>query len=199
MVGRMRLNFDRAVIEAAVRVEDALAQAYLAPNRTLRETMDTPIRRDGLPDRIRRGPRDSPSLAAQAGMNACASRITPSSLRPPVLCLITANYRPVTVLLFSSYLLKRGVRIFYEAFEIKGCFRGDVRPNGRLSVFSPCYGGSSHLHACAGRITARPTQTTRLHAPNNSAGDRGLNPVRRRRVLRAGLPQRQTSAPPTPR
>ena len=40
MVGRMRLISDRAVIDAAVRVEDTLAETYLAPNRTLRETME---------------------------------------------------------------------------------------------------------------------------------------------------------------
>jgi hypothetical protein len=40
MVGRMRLISDRAVIDAAVRVEDTLIETYLAPNRTLRETME---------------------------------------------------------------------------------------------------------------------------------------------------------------
>ena len=40
MVGRMRLDSDRTVIDAAVRVEDALIETYLAPNRTLRETME---------------------------------------------------------------------------------------------------------------------------------------------------------------
>ena len=40
MVGRMRMISDRAVVDAAVRVEDKLAETYLAPNRTLRETME---------------------------------------------------------------------------------------------------------------------------------------------------------------
>ncbi len=40
MVGRMRLVSDRTVIDAAVRIEDALVETYLAPNRTLRETME---------------------------------------------------------------------------------------------------------------------------------------------------------------
>ena len=38
MVGRMRLISDRTVIDAAVRVEDILAETYLEPNRTLRAT-----------------------------------------------------------------------------------------------------------------------------------------------------------------
>ena len=40
MVGRMRLVSDRAVVDAAVRVEDTLAETYLGPNRTLREAME---------------------------------------------------------------------------------------------------------------------------------------------------------------
>ena len=40
MVGRMRLISDRAVVDAAVRVENTLIETYLGPNRTLRETME---------------------------------------------------------------------------------------------------------------------------------------------------------------
>jgi hypothetical protein len=40
MVGRMRLVSDRTVIDAAVRVEDTLAETYLGPNRSLREAME---------------------------------------------------------------------------------------------------------------------------------------------------------------
>jgi hypothetical protein len=40
MVGRMRLVSDRAVIDAAVRVEDTIIETYLGPNRTLHEMMD---------------------------------------------------------------------------------------------------------------------------------------------------------------
>ena len=40
MVGRMRLISDRAVVDAATRVEDTLAETYLGPTRTLRETME---------------------------------------------------------------------------------------------------------------------------------------------------------------
>ncbi len=40
MVGRMRLISDRAVVDAARRVEDTLAETYLGPARTLRETME---------------------------------------------------------------------------------------------------------------------------------------------------------------
>ena len=40
MVGRMRMISDRAVVDAARRVEDTLAETYLGPNRTLRETME---------------------------------------------------------------------------------------------------------------------------------------------------------------
>jgi len=40
MVGRMRLVSDRTVIDAAVQVEETLIGTYLAPNRTLRETME---------------------------------------------------------------------------------------------------------------------------------------------------------------
>ncbi len=40
MVGRMRLVSDRAVVDAAVRVEDTLIATYLGPNRTLRETFE---------------------------------------------------------------------------------------------------------------------------------------------------------------
>jgi len=39
MVGRMRLVSDRAVVVAAVRVEDTIIETYLGPNRTLRELM----------------------------------------------------------------------------------------------------------------------------------------------------------------
>ena len=44
MVGRMRLVSDRTVIDAAVRVEKTLVETYLAPNRTLRETMEYALR-----------------------------------------------------------------------------------------------------------------------------------------------------------
>jgi hypothetical protein len=37
MVGRMRLVSGRAVVDAAVRVEDAIIATYLGPNRTLHE------------------------------------------------------------------------------------------------------------------------------------------------------------------
>jgi hypothetical protein len=37
MIGRMRLISDRAVIDAAVRVEDAIIETYLGPNHTLHE------------------------------------------------------------------------------------------------------------------------------------------------------------------
>ena len=40
MVGRMRLVSDRAVVVAAMRVEDAIIETYLGPNRTLHELMD---------------------------------------------------------------------------------------------------------------------------------------------------------------
>ncbi len=40
MVGRMRLISDRAVIDAAVRVEDTLIETYLSENRTLREARE---------------------------------------------------------------------------------------------------------------------------------------------------------------
>jgi hypothetical protein len=40
MVGRMRLVSDRTVIDAAVRIEDALGENYLGPNRTLREVLE---------------------------------------------------------------------------------------------------------------------------------------------------------------
>ncbi|MCW3477242.1 hypothetical protein [Limobrevibacterium gyesilva] len=40
MVGRMRLISDRAVVDAAVRVEDTIIATYLGPNRTLHEMMD---------------------------------------------------------------------------------------------------------------------------------------------------------------
>ncbi len=40
MVGRMRLVSDRAVIDAAERVEDAIIATYLGPNHTMREMMD---------------------------------------------------------------------------------------------------------------------------------------------------------------
>ena len=40
MVGRMRLVSDRAVIEAAVRVERAIINAYLGPNRTFQEVVE---------------------------------------------------------------------------------------------------------------------------------------------------------------
>jgi len=40
MVGRMRLVSDRAVVDAARRVEDTLVETYLGPNRTLRETLE---------------------------------------------------------------------------------------------------------------------------------------------------------------
>ena len=40
MVGRMRLISDRAVVDAAVRVEDEIVKAYLGPNRNFQEFMD---------------------------------------------------------------------------------------------------------------------------------------------------------------
>jgi hypothetical protein len=40
MVGRMRFISDRTVIDAAVGVEESLVETCLAPNRTLRETME---------------------------------------------------------------------------------------------------------------------------------------------------------------
>ena len=40
LVGRMRLISERAVVDAAVRVENTLVETYLGPNRTLRETME---------------------------------------------------------------------------------------------------------------------------------------------------------------
>ena len=40
MVGRMRLVSDRAVVDAAVRVEDTIIETYLGPNRTLHEMME---------------------------------------------------------------------------------------------------------------------------------------------------------------
>ena len=40
MIGRMRLVSDRTVIDAAVRVEEALVETYLGPNRTLREAVE---------------------------------------------------------------------------------------------------------------------------------------------------------------
>ena len=40
MVGRMRLVSDRAVVVAAVRVEDTIIETYLGPNHTLHEIMD---------------------------------------------------------------------------------------------------------------------------------------------------------------
>jgi hypothetical protein len=40
MVGHMRLVSDRAVVVAAVRVEDAIIETYLGPNRTLHEIID---------------------------------------------------------------------------------------------------------------------------------------------------------------
>ncbi len=40
MVGRMRLISDRAVVVAAVQVEDTIVATYLGPNRTLHEMMD---------------------------------------------------------------------------------------------------------------------------------------------------------------
>ena len=40
MVGRMRLVSDRAVVDAAMRVEDAIIATYLGPNRTLHELMN---------------------------------------------------------------------------------------------------------------------------------------------------------------
>lgn len=40
MVGHMRLVSDRAVVAAAVRVEDAIIETYLGPNRTLNEIID---------------------------------------------------------------------------------------------------------------------------------------------------------------
>ena len=40
MVGRMRLISDRAVVVAAIRVEDTIIETYLGPNRTLHELMD---------------------------------------------------------------------------------------------------------------------------------------------------------------
>ena len=40
MVGRMHLISDRAVVDAAVRVQDTIVATYLGPNRTLRELME---------------------------------------------------------------------------------------------------------------------------------------------------------------
>ncbi len=40
MVGHMRLVSDRAVIDAAVRVEDTIINTYLGPNRTFQEIVD---------------------------------------------------------------------------------------------------------------------------------------------------------------
>jgi hypothetical protein len=40
MIGRMHLGSDRAVIDAAIRVEENLVETYLGPNRTLHELMD---------------------------------------------------------------------------------------------------------------------------------------------------------------
>jgi hypothetical protein len=40
MVGHMRLVSDRAVVDAAMRVEDTIIETYLGPNRTLHELMD---------------------------------------------------------------------------------------------------------------------------------------------------------------
>jgi hypothetical protein len=40
IVGRMRLVSARAVIDAAVRIEDAILETYLGPNRTLHEMRD---------------------------------------------------------------------------------------------------------------------------------------------------------------
>ncbi len=37
MIGRIRLISDRAVIDAAVRVGDAIIETYLGPNHTLHE------------------------------------------------------------------------------------------------------------------------------------------------------------------
>ena len=40
MVGRMRVVSDRTVIDAAERIEKALGETYLGPNRTLREVLE---------------------------------------------------------------------------------------------------------------------------------------------------------------
>jgi hypothetical protein len=40
IVGRIRLVSDRTVVDAARRVEETIIETYLAPNRTLRETME---------------------------------------------------------------------------------------------------------------------------------------------------------------
>ena len=40
LVGRMRLVSDRAVINAAVRIEEAVMESYLGPNRTLSEVLE---------------------------------------------------------------------------------------------------------------------------------------------------------------
>jgi hypothetical protein len=40
IMGRMRLVSDRTVIDAAMRVEEALIESYLGPNRTLREVLE---------------------------------------------------------------------------------------------------------------------------------------------------------------
>ena len=40
MVGRMRLISDRAVVDAALQVEDKIVNAYLGPNRNFQEFMD---------------------------------------------------------------------------------------------------------------------------------------------------------------
>jgi len=40
MVGRMRLISDRAVVDAAVRVEDTIVKTYLGPNRNFQEFVD---------------------------------------------------------------------------------------------------------------------------------------------------------------
>jgi hypothetical protein len=39
LVGRMRLVSDRTVIDAAVRIEEAVMESYLGPNRTLSEVL----------------------------------------------------------------------------------------------------------------------------------------------------------------
>jgi hypothetical protein len=48
MVGRMRLISDRAVVDAAVRVEDTIVATYLGPNRSLPEMMDIVQKEGGI-------------------------------------------------------------------------------------------------------------------------------------------------------
>jgi hypothetical protein len=65
MVGRMRLISDRAVVVAAIRVEDTIVATYLGPNHTLHEMMD--IARKGEMDFLAEfGEASRKDLAARA-------------------------------------------------------------------------------------------------------------------------------------